>query len=231
MGHDPRVRRPRHPARLAPLRCPPRRPPPRGREPLHRPARPRAEECRWVTSEFRMGDVLLFPSMTVHASLHNASQFHMRLSVDFRYQLEGEALTEGCLQPHFQRLSWEEIYAGWRSDEHQTTGVTSTTRSCPSRGSPWWDTRWAPSSPPSRCARSTTTRSGPRRAPPVASRPSRPWTPVGARGGSTPSALALVDWPTAGPRFRHPFPGGRHRPPAGLARALTVHGWSPSSRA
>ena len=77
------------------------------------------EACRWVTTEFNMGDVLLFPALTVHAALHNASEFFVRLSVDFRYQLEGERLTEGCLEPHFQRLSWEDVYAGWRSDELQ----------------------------------------------------------------------------------------------------------------
>jgi hypothetical protein len=78
-----------------------------------------AQQCRWVTTEFAMGDVLLFPSTTVHASLHNASEFYMRISVDFRYQLEGETLTEGCLEPHFRRLSWEEVYEGWTSAEHQ----------------------------------------------------------------------------------------------------------------
>jgi hypothetical protein len=77
------------------------------------------EACRWVTTDFLMGDVLVFPSLTVHAALHNASEFLMRLSVDFRYQLEGEPLTAGCLEPHFQRLSWEEIYAGWKSKDLQ----------------------------------------------------------------------------------------------------------------
>ena len=43
----------------------------------------------------------------------------MRLSVDFRYQREGEDLTDLVLQPHFGRLTWEEIYAGWESDDHQ----------------------------------------------------------------------------------------------------------------
>jgi hypothetical protein len=43
----------------------------------------------------------------------------MRLSVDFRYQREGEELTEICLQPHFQRLTWDEIYSGWKSDRHK----------------------------------------------------------------------------------------------------------------
>ena len=52
-----------------------------------------AEACRWVTTDFAMGDVLLFPSLAVHASLHNASEFQMRLSVDFRYQLERQPLT------------------------------------------------------------------------------------------------------------------------------------------
>jgi len=77
------------------------------------------EELRWVTTRFAAGDVLLFPSHTVHAALHNITEFHMRLSVDFRYQLEGEALTAGCLQPHFQRITWEDVYAGWRSDRYQ----------------------------------------------------------------------------------------------------------------
>ncbi len=78
-----------------------------------------AESCRWVTTEFAMGDVLLFPSLTVHASLHNASEFYLRLSVDFRYQLEGQPLTEGSLEPHFGELTWEQIYEGWDSTTRQ----------------------------------------------------------------------------------------------------------------
>jgi ectoine hydroxylase-related dioxygenase (phytanoyl-CoA dioxygenase family) len=77
------------------------------------------EELRWVTTEYSAGDVLLFPALTVHASMHNASEFFMRISVDYRYQTEGEELTEGVLQPHFQRLTWEQIYADWKSDRFQ----------------------------------------------------------------------------------------------------------------
>ncbi len=77
------------------------------------------EELRWVTTDYRAGDVLLFPSMTVHAALHNCTELNMRVSVDFRYQLEGEPLTPIVLQPHFQRLTWDEIYAGWSSTELQ----------------------------------------------------------------------------------------------------------------
>jgi ectoine hydroxylase-related dioxygenase (phytanoyl-CoA dioxygenase family) len=77
------------------------------------------EECRWVTTDFSMGDVLVFPSHTVHAARHNNSEFWMRLSVDFRFQREGEPLTSGCLEPHFERLSWDEIYDGWSPKAHR----------------------------------------------------------------------------------------------------------------
>ncbi len=75
------------------------------------------EKLRWVTTDFRAGDVLLFTSHTVHAALHNATEFNMRLSVDFRYQPEGEPLTDLVLEPHFGRLNWTEIYAGWSSHD------------------------------------------------------------------------------------------------------------------
>jgi ectoine hydroxylase-related dioxygenase (phytanoyl-CoA dioxygenase family) len=75
------------------------------------------QACRWVGADFKAGDILLFPSLTVHKAMENHNTQTMRLSVDFRYQLEGEALTEGCLKPHFDRISWEEIYRDWKSDE------------------------------------------------------------------------------------------------------------------
>ncbi|MEE4145292.1 MAG: phytanoyl-CoA dioxygenase family protein [Halieaceae bacterium] len=75
--------------------------------------------CRWLSADFEAGDVLLFPSLTVHRALENRNPERMRLSVDFRYQLEGEKLTAGCLEPHFGRLSWEDIYQGWRSTQYQ----------------------------------------------------------------------------------------------------------------
>lgn len=71
--------------------------------------------CRWVGADFKLGDVVLFSALTVHRALDNKNLDRMRLSVDFRYQLEGEPLTPICLQPHFQRLSWEEIYEHWDS--------------------------------------------------------------------------------------------------------------------
>jgi Phytanoyl-CoA dioxygenase (PhyH) len=76
----------------------------------------RYEELDWVGGDLGLGDALIFHSLTVHRALPNRGR-SMRLSVDYRFQREGEALTDGCLQPHFARLSWDDIYAGWGRDD------------------------------------------------------------------------------------------------------------------
>jgi ectoine hydroxylase-related dioxygenase (phytanoyl-CoA dioxygenase family) len=72
----------------------------------------------WVGGDLSTGDALVFHSHTVHRALPNRSD-RLRLSVDYRFQREGEPLTEGCLQPHFGRLTWDEIYGGWTRPELQ----------------------------------------------------------------------------------------------------------------
>jgi ectoine hydroxylase-related dioxygenase (phytanoyl-CoA dioxygenase family) len=76
----------------------------------------RHEMLDWVGGDLRLGDALIFHSLTVHRALPNRGEA-MRLSVDYRFQREGDALTEGCLKPHFGRLSWDDIYAGWQRDD------------------------------------------------------------------------------------------------------------------
>lgn len=73
------------------------------------------KEKAWLSTDYKAGDLIIFHSHTLHCSLPNLSN-RMRLSVDYRYQREGEDITERCLKSHFERLSWEEIYAGWKSD-------------------------------------------------------------------------------------------------------------------
>lgn len=46
---------------------------------------------RWLTTEYKMGDVLIFTSATIHASLDNQTN-HIRLSTDTRYQLASEPI-------------------------------------------------------------------------------------------------------------------------------------------
>lgn len=48
---------------------------------------------RWLTAEFRAGDLLTFGMFTLHASLDNRSD-RIRLSTDSRYQLASEAVDE-----------------------------------------------------------------------------------------------------------------------------------------
>ena len=68
---------------------------------------------KWVGGDFKAGDVLLFHSLTVHRGTPNQTPDQVRLSVDFRYQSVLEPVTEASLLPHFNRLSWDEIYQGW----------------------------------------------------------------------------------------------------------------------
>ena len=53
---------------------------------------------RWLTADFRAGDLLVFSIFTVHASLDNHGQ-EMRLSSDSRYQLASEPADERWIGP------------------------------------------------------------------------------------------------------------------------------------
>lgn len=54
---------------------------------------------RWLTNEFRSGDVVVFSAFTVHASLDNRSD-RIRLSSDSRYQLASESVDERWIGPN-----------------------------------------------------------------------------------------------------------------------------------
>jgi hypothetical protein len=73
-------------------------------------------EGRWVSGDFAVGDVLVFHSMTVHKGLPNRSQ-KLRMSMDVRYQPVAEPFCAVNARPDGQPLSWEDVYADWKSDE------------------------------------------------------------------------------------------------------------------
>lgn len=77
------------------------------------------EEEIWLQTGFEAGDVLTFPSTTVHLGLPNQLGDIVRLSCDFRYQPLDEPIEEKSLQPHGLVLEWEEIYAGWKNKDLQ----------------------------------------------------------------------------------------------------------------
>lgn len=76
-------------------------------------------DYEWVSSEMKAGDVIMFHSHTVHKGLPNVSEDKIRVSVDFRYQGVSQPVTHSSLLPHGNRITWEEIYQGWNSTEHQ----------------------------------------------------------------------------------------------------------------
>lgn len=75
-----------------------------------------AGEDDWVEGDFALGDVLTFPAFTVHKALPSRMRERIRLSFDVRYQPLSEPVEEKSLLPHCA-LTWEQIYAGWRSEE------------------------------------------------------------------------------------------------------------------
>lgn len=78
------------------------------------------DNLEWHASEFELGDVIIFHSLTIHKAFSNTTKDLMRLSCDFRYQpLTDSTMVWNSLRPHMQLHSWEEIYANWKDDAHK----------------------------------------------------------------------------------------------------------------
>ena len=95
-------------------------------------------EQDWVDGDFAAGDVLTFPSLTVHRALPCRFKDQIRLSLDVRYQPVDEAVEAQSLLPHCD-LAWADIYAGWRRAKLQYYW-----RRLPLHVSPWDETLLQP---------------------------------------------------------------------------------------
>ncbi len=73
-------------------------------------------ETDWVEGDYEVGDVLTFCSHTIHKAQRCQFKDRIRLSMDVRYQAMDEIVEERSLKPHCS-LTWEEIYANWKSDD------------------------------------------------------------------------------------------------------------------
>lgn len=73
----------------------------------------------WHAQDMRAGDALIFHSYTVHRALVNVSQRRLRVSVDYRYQGVSKPIVEDSLRPHYERLTWEQVYHGWKRKDLQ----------------------------------------------------------------------------------------------------------------
>ncbi|MFE7845286.1 phytanoyl-CoA dioxygenase family protein [Microbacterium sp. NPDC057407] len=76
------------------------------------------DEDDWITGAFEAGDVLTFPSLTVHRAVPATDRAHIRLSMDIRFQPASEPIEARSLTNHSDR-DWEEIYADWTSTDMQ----------------------------------------------------------------------------------------------------------------
>lgn len=77
---------------------------------------------QWVTTDYGIGDTLLFHSLTVHQALPNTTADRMRISLDNRYQALDQPIAEHMLLPHLRThhdLTWDEVYRNWQSTELQ----------------------------------------------------------------------------------------------------------------
>jgi Phytanoyl-CoA dioxygenase (PhyH) len=73
----------------------------------------------WVGGAIHAGDVLIFHSLTVHASSPNVSR-QMRISMDYRFQDYGRVLNPALLVfpgGSANGRTWESTYGDWRSEE------------------------------------------------------------------------------------------------------------------
>lgn len=74
------------------------------------------DDSRWRYGEYAVGDVLLFRSVTVHASQPNRSD-RLRLSADFRYQPVADPISTVAVHPHYFPTTpdWPTLTRGWSS--------------------------------------------------------------------------------------------------------------------
>ena len=76
----------------------------------------------WQTTDYEVGDTLIFSALTIHKALPNVTEDRLRISLDNRYQRVGDPIAEHMLNPHLSsmsKLSWADVYADWSSDEFQ----------------------------------------------------------------------------------------------------------------
>ena len=74
----------------------------------------------WHSTNYEIGDTLIFLALTVHQALPNLTEDRLRISLDNRYHTIGDPICDEVIRPHlwgFDSLSWDEVYQDWESDD------------------------------------------------------------------------------------------------------------------
>jgi hypothetical protein len=77
-------------------------------------------DVAWHTTNYEIGDTLIFPALTIHKALPNYTEDKLRVSLDNRYQAIGDPIAAHMLEPHLNsisKLTWEEVYRDWKIDD------------------------------------------------------------------------------------------------------------------
>lgn len=77
-------------------------------------------EGEWHTTNYELGDTLIFPAVTIHQALPNVTEDKLRVSFDNRYQLVSDQIAYHMTQPHLQGMNpinWDDIYEDWDQDD------------------------------------------------------------------------------------------------------------------
>ena len=77
---------------------------------------------QWYSTNYDVGDTLIFPALTIHKALPNVTEDRLRVSLDNRYQAVGDPIAEHMLTPHLNGMrktpfGWEDVYRDWESDD------------------------------------------------------------------------------------------------------------------
>jgi len=76
------------------------------------------EEVEWAEGDYEAGDIITFPSYTIHKGLRCKDRSLIRLSLDVRFQPADEPVEQRSLLPHCDS-TWEELYRGWKREDLQ----------------------------------------------------------------------------------------------------------------
>lgn len=71
------------------------------------------ENFGWVSTDFGLGDAIIFNAHMVHQALPNLTEDRMRISLDNRSQDITMPIAEHMLTPHLGGIDWETVYENW----------------------------------------------------------------------------------------------------------------------